>query len=389
MKTLNFSTEQVTEILAQIAKDQDGFNTLMRVAFEALMRSEREVHNDEHGDKSNGYRNRRTFGQGRLLELRVPRTRNGNFYPFLLSLIKDQEEECRRLAFSLYGAGMTTEQVGELFDELYGRAYSKSSISNMFDYAREEVQGWLLRPLEAYYPIIYIDATFLSVRRGDSVSKEAFYTVLGVRPDRTREVLAIVNMPQESATGWREVLQQIKSRGVKEVGLVVSDALSGLEDAVCGQFSGAAHQLCTVHLSRNILGQVRSSDKPQVAADLKEVFKTSDSSYTPEQAWQRWQDFTKKWGKRYGRISQMGTNMRYLHYFTYLSYDSRVQSMIYTTNWIERLNRDYKRVTRMRGALPNPEAAILLLGRVAMTRKAYDRKIPKLDYENQKFRWES
>lgn len=166
-----------------------------------MMRAEREEHNASNGDMSNGYRPRRTFGRGKILELRVPRSRNGQFYPILLSLLRDQEEECRKLAFNLYGAGLTTEQVGRIFGDIYGKEYSTSQISRMFDYARNDVQAWLQRPLEPYYPIIRIDATFIYTRRIDHVSKEGYYTILGVRADRTNTLcLSPLNISLKSYT---------------------------------------------------------------------------------------------------------------------------------------------------------------------------------------------
>ncbi len=125
-----------------------------------------------------------------------------------------------------------------------------------------------------------------------------------------------------------------------------------------------------------------------MATDLKEVFQTNDSSDTQERGIQRWEEFCNKWGKYYSNFKSKAKNDRYRLYFTYLNYDYRIRSMIKSTNWIERLNRDYKRTTRMRGALPNPEAALLLLGSVAMTRKAYSRVVPNIGYERDKFRWD-
>lgn len=388
MNKLHFTREQITKILEEIAQKEGGLNELMTLSLEALMRAERTVHNKENQDVSNGYRRRKSFGHGKLLELQVPRSRYGQFYPVLLSILKDQEEESKRLAFSLYGSGLTTEQVGEVFDELYGRHYSKSNISRIFDYAREEVQAWLERPLEAYYPILYIDAVFISTRRVDSVMKEAYYTILGVRPDRRREVLAIVNFPTESSIAWQEVLGHLKTRGVRKVNLVVSDGLKGIEQAVASEYPQAEVQLCVVHLERNVQKHIRPKEKAAVSQDFKEVFDLNNKEDTIENGWQRWLGFCRKWGTKYPSIKRMGEDQRNRLYFTCLGYDYRIRSMIYTTNWIERLNRDYKRVTRMRGALPNAEATLLLLGRVAMTRKAYSRKIPKLDYETEKFSWE-
>lgn len=386
---MRFTQKQISEILDELTNQEDGMNQLLRMSMEAIMKAERSEHNRTHLDLSNGYRPRKSVGRGKIMELQVPRTRNGNFKPILLTLLKDQEEECRRIAFNLYGAGLTTQQVGEIFEDLYGRHYSTSSVSRMFDYAREEVHSWLERPLENYYPILYIDATYIPTRRVDSVMKEAYYTILGVRADRSREVLAVVNFPTESSTAWQEVFTQLKARGVEKTNLVVCDGLQGIENSIASVYSMAEIQLCTVHLQRNVQKYIKPKDKAEVASDFKEVFIMDNKTDSSDAAWARWQRFCKKWGEKYRSIRKMGYNERYRLYFTCFNYDYRMRNMIYTTNWIERLNRDYKRVTKMRGALPSPESTLLLLGRVAMTKKAYDRKVPKLNYENTKFNWEN
>ena len=385
-KQLHFTQEQVTKILEEIAKEKDGFNKVLKYSLEAMMRAEREIHNESYSDVSNGYRWRKVFGQGEQLKLEVPRSRYEQFYPYLLAVIKDQEQEARELAFSLYGSGLTTGQVGEVFDQIYGRKYSTTQVSRMFDFAREEVKDWLSRPLETYYPIILIDATFIATRRVDHVSKEAYYTILGVKSDRTREVLAVVNFPQESATAWAYVFKKLKQRGVSHIDLVISDGLASIEEAVASQYSGVSHQLCVVHLERNILKNIKKRDKADVIEDLKDVFRTSDSTDSPKKGWNRWISFIEKYKVKYPVLNNMKEE-RYKLYFTYLKYDFRIRSMLYTTNWIERLNRDYKRTTKMRGALPNPDATLLLLGYVAMNKKAYLRKVPKLNYDKS-FKWE-
>jgi transposase-like protein len=388
MKTLTFNKEQIKDILQEVACQEDGFNQLMQLTLEALMRSERDIHNKQHGDVSNGFRKRRCYGSGKLLELRVPRSRYEQFYPVILSILKDQEAEARQLAYLLYKQGSTSEQVGTLFEELYGYHYSKGRISQMMDDARQEVRAWLERPLDRYYPLIYIDATFVPTRRGDSVTKEAYYTVLGVRSDRRREVLSVVNHPQESAQGWQEVFEELKQRGVEEIGLVISDHRRGIEEAVSAVYSGTPHQLCVNHLSRNVTKEVRKQDKAVITEDFKNVFEKGKPGDNPQAGWQRWVEFCQKWQDKYSRFKKMQDKARYFNYFTYLNYHPRIQSMIYTTNWVERLNRDYKRVLKMRGALPNSEAVILLMGGVAMDKEAYQRKIPELDYEQDKLKWQ-
>jgi len=387
MSKLHFTQSQIKEILTDVASGPNGTQELLRMSLEAIMRAERTEHNIENEDMSNGYRFRKTYGKGHILELRVPRSRSGQFYPLILGLLKEEEEECRKLAMSLYGAGLTTEQVGDIYGKVYGREYSTSQISRMFNHAREDVKQWLERPLDAYYALIMIDATYISTRRVDHVSKEAYYTILGVKADRTREVLAIVNIPTESAAGWQEVFLSLSKRGVKEIGLCVSDSLTSIENAIWSQYPDTEVQLCTIHVCRSVQKYVKPIHKREVADDLKKVFVTGDRYDTPEEGFKRWVEFCVKWGKYYNSIKNMATNPRSRYYFTYLGYDYRVQNMIYSTNWIERLNRDYKRTTRMRGALPSPDATLLLLGYVAMNKKAYDYKIPQLAHETVKFKW--
>jgi transposase-like protein len=385
---MNFTQEQMYEILSEVVSKEEGLEQILKMSLEIFMQSERHIHNERSSDLGNGFRPRKTYGHGKRLELRVPRTRSGNFYPLILGLLRDQEEECRRIAFKLYSSGLTTEQVGDLFGELYGQHYSTSQVSRLFDYAREEVSEWLHRPLDTYYPICYIDATFIPTRRVDSVSKEAYFTILGVKSDRTREVLSVVNNPTEGSSIWDDIFMSLKSRGVREINLFVSDGLSGIEDVVHKHFKEAEVQLCAVHLERECLKNAKPKHKAEMAEDLKEVFVVNDKTDTKERGIKRWKTFCVKWGKYYPVIANKGKNERYELYFTYLGYHYKIRSMIYTTNWIERLNKDYKRTTKMRGALPNVEATILLLCSVAMTRKAYSRIVPNIHYEKNKFRWE-
>lgn len=384
---MRFTQPQFTKIIEDIIEKEDGLNTILKTTLEAIMKAERSEHQKATKDYANGYRYRKAFGNGKMIELKVPRTREG-FYPVVLGLLKDQEKEAHNLAFELYKSGLTTDQVGDIFNELYGKHYSTSQVSRMFNEARDEIELWLERPLNDYYPIIYIDATFIPTRRVDSVSKEAYYTILGVRADRTREVLGVFNFPTEGSTQWISIFEQLEARGVEKIDLVVSDALKSIEDAVWRVFGKSEVQLCTIHLLRNYMKEAKPKHKKELAEDFRNVFRTDDRRDTKEEARERFEGFCDKWGKYYSYFKRQKNNPRIDLYFTYIGYHYRIRSMIKTTNWIERLNRDFKRTTRMRGALPNPEATLLLLGAVARNKKAYLRKVPKLDYERNKFNWE-
>lgn len=205
--------------------------------------------------------------------------------------------------------------------------------------------------------------------------------MLALKEDHTREVIAIESMPIESAFGWETLLQNLKNRGLNDVGLIVADGLTGLSATVGRVFPQAAFQRCVTHIKRGLIHKVRSEHKERLAADLSTVFQTDNPWWTPQAANQEWEQVCQRWGNIYSSFKRLAQDAEYEHAFAYLNYDFRVRSMLYTTNWIERLNRDFRRVTRMRGSMPGEDSVITLLGYVAMDKSAYNRKIPKLEYE--------
>ena len=291
---MEFTHEQISEIISEITNGELGLQGLVKQGLESLMLSERDLHNETRGDVSNGFRGRRVCHGGKVFELRVPRSRNNHFYPMLLGVLKDQEEEAQKLVSSLYCSGLTTEQVGKIYEQFYGKHYSKSQVSRLLNTAREDVNAWLGRELDNRYPIIYIDATYVLTRRDDSVSNEAYYTVLGVKEDRTREVLAVVNFPTESATNWKDVFEDLKERGVAVIDLLVCDGLPGIENVLAETFPKADLQLCTVHLKRNIAGKVKPRDKKQVMEELKQVCAPDQWEISPEKAFEKFKEFIAK-----------------------------------------------------------------------------------------------
>jgi transposase-like protein len=381
---MHFTQTQITEILDEIARGKNGYQELLKLSLESIMRAERSEFNSINSDISNGYRYGSVLGHGGKLELVIPRSRHQNFYPLILALIKEQNEECKTLAYELYSSGLTTTQIGVLFDKIYGHHYSKTSISTMMCNARTDIQSWLNRKLAKRYPIIYIDATYWHTRRLDSVSNEAYYTILAVNQDRTREVLSIINHPTEGTSNWREAFEDLKTRGLETVNLIVSDGLQGIENIITDVFPMAVVQLCTVHLTRNILAKVKPSDKQQVARDLKDVLDPSNPSETSKSGYNKFMIFLKSWMKKYPSFKTYLLPRSKL-YFNYLDYHVEIRRMIYTTNWIERLNRNYKRTLRMRSSMPSPESVIFLIASVASRRSEFNTPIYQFCYETKLF----
>lgn len=378
--------EQISEQMRKHAEKKNGFHDLMEIMLESLMFAERgEFLAENPGNKGNGYRPGHSYGQGKRLEFRIPRDRYGNFHPRILAILRDQEEECDRLAGVLYTKGLTQDQVSDVFDQIYGEHYSKSSISRMVECVRIQVNEWLERGLEEYYPVVFVDCVHIKIHRKRSVASEAFYVALAVTEEGTREVIYIGNMPVESATGWGEIFEALKDRGLKRIGLMVADGIKGLDTVIGEKFPGTPLQRCVTHLKRNMFAKVRHGDKAALAADLRDIFRTGQRDYTMETAWSKWQDMCERWGKDYLSIKRLRDNSDYKAYLTYLNYAPEIHGMVYTTNWIERLNRDFRRVTRMRTAMPNEESVLALMGSVAMDHKAFDRVLPNISVDKKLF----
>lgn len=383
---MNFTKVQISELMRKHAERENGLQDLMEIMLESMMIAERgEFLQNSPGNKGNGYRPGSTYGQGRKLEFRIPRDRYGNFHPQILAILRDQEEECDRLAGVLYTKGLTQDQVSDVFEQLYGQHYSKSSISRMIECVRTQVNEWLERGLDRYYPVLFVDCVHIKIHRKRSVSTEAFYVALAVTEEGRRDVLGIFNMPTESATGWSDIFDTLKERGVEKIGLIVADGIKGLDTVVGQKFPKAALQRCVTHLKRSLFAKVNHGDKGALAADLRDVFRTGQRNYTVETAWTGWQEMCDRWGKDYRAFKLMRNNSDYKAYMTYLNYAPEIQSMIYTTNWIERLNRDFRRVTRMRTAMPNEESVLTLMGSVAMEHKAFDRLLPNITLDKTLF----
>ena len=373
---MNFTQEQISELMLNIANSENGTNLLMQLTLNAFMKSERHLHQQENPDAyANGYRDRKARGFGKEMVLKVPRTRDGGFYPVLLNVLRDEDEEHRKLIFSLYRRGLTTEQVSDVYEEIYGKDYSKQQISYLMKDSREDVSIWLNRKLDAHYSVLYIDVTFVHTRRDKSVSKEGYFTILGIKEDGSREVLSVVNHPTEGATLWQQELDSLKDRGVQSVGLIVSDGLTGIENAVAKSFPNAQHQLCIVHMKRNILAVFPRTKRLEIGKELLEIFAVETKTITSVEAFEKLCNFVEKHKKSYPSLKSF-SNERNAAYFTYLNYPISIQRMIYSTNWIERLNRDYKRVLKMRGAMPSAESVLFLMGSVAMEKEYKSYKYP-------------
>jgi len=386
---IDLSEDQLQDSINELLNKDQGLNQLLEMMLNGLMKLERSEFLSQHQDpdnKANGYRPGRAGGYGRELALRIPRDRLGKFKPVLWGLLRDQDEQVRRLCFELYSKGLTTRQVGQITERVYGQHYSSSAVSSFNQELASQLRQWRQRDLDRRYPVLYIDAIWQKVRR-EHVGGEAFYVVMGLNEAMQREVLAIANIPSESAQGWQHVLQDLKQRGLEQTELVVADALTGLDEAIHRCFPTACHQKCVTHFKRNLLGKVKPAHKDRLAEELREVFLTDQLHYSPQQGLHKLRELGRRWSQHYRHLEKLTSRQDLHYYFTYLGFDRHVQSMIYTTNWIERLNRSFRRTLKIRAALPSPDSALLLISKVAYEKQQHKYKYPlhSFKYDNKLF----
>lgn len=304
----------------------------------------------------NGHSTKTVETESGPVEVSVPRDRDGSFEPKLVRKGQRRLEGFDEKVIALYARGMTTRDIQRHLRDLYGTDVSPDLISRATEVVSEELRAWQARPLEAVYPILYIDALFVSVRDNGQVKKRAFYVALGVQTDGTRDVLGFWVAESEGAKFWLSVLTELKNRGVSDVLFVCADGLSGLPQAIEAAFPEAVHQTCVVHLIRSATRFVSWSDRREVIAALRTVY----TAPTEEAAAEALDAVEAQYKHQYPRVARVFRD-RWEDFVPFLSYPQEVRKMLYTTNAIESLNSQLRKFLRGRGPFPNDEAVFKLL----------------------------
>jgi transposase-like protein len=284
-------------------------------------------------------------GTGKI-QLRVPRVRKGIFMPYVIELVKQENDFLSDLVFLLYSKGLSERDVSEVLEQVYGEKYSQSQISRLVSEYRDDIMSWLSRPLEKEYLVLYIDALYQKVRFNGQVVSMSFYVVMGLNREYRREVLLIKPNLSENLENWTEVFRELKQRGLERFNLLVSDGLKYIGNAASKVYGSVPVQKCVVHLKRSFLYKLKKSDKGEFIKDLDEVFQVGQRDWSREKAKDAIKKLVAKWHKRYNWVKVLLDDWYIEEYLTYLDYDYRVQRHIYTTNWIESLNSQFR--TRLR-----------------------------------------
>jgi len=288
--------------------------------------------------------------------IRSPRDRNGTFEPQIVKKRQTRWVGFDEKLISLYARGMTVREIQGHLAEIYGTEISPDLISKITDAVIEDAKAWQNRPLERVYAIVYLDAMVVKIREGNTIRNHACYAAIGVNLDGERDVLGTWFQRTEGAKFWLQVLTELKHRGVADVLFFCVDGLQGFPEAIEATFPHSTVQVCVVHQVRNSLRFVSYKDRKTVAADLRRIYTAANA----EQAADELESFATKWDHRYPTIS--ASWLEHWEQITpFLAYNHEIRRVIYTTNSIEALHRQLRKIIKTRGSFPTEDAARKLI----------------------------
>ena len=335
---------------------ENTMQSFLKEKIEAMLKEEiKNYLNVEHPDEPNsrnGYYPRTwETRHGVIPDLQVPRDREGHFQTELFEPYQRREAWLEDTIIHMYKGGMSTRDIASFIEKMFGASYSPTTISNITGTVLEDIAAWQNRPLAKRYSVIYLDGMYVKLKR-QTVASEVIYIAMGIDEEGHREILSFSIGGKESSNGWRDVLQDLHKRGAHEVLLGVFDGLAGLEEAFKETYPQADVQRCITHKMRNTLPKIRDKDKTDFVTDMKTIYNAMDRDV----ALANFDVVQKKWGKQYPKElasweSQLDVLLRFYDYPKMIWY------AIYTSNPIERTNKEIRKRLRPMNSLTNIDAA--------------------------------
>lgn len=360
----NIITELIEEYDIRTAKDiEDALRDLMGGTIQEMLEAElderlgyRSYERSDSSNYRNGKKTKKIRGNLGETEIEVPQDRDGTFEPKVVKKRQKDISGIEQKIISLYAKGMTTRQISDTIEEIYGFEVSDGMVSDITDRLFPQIEDWQNRPLDAAYPIVFIDAVHFSVRDNGQIRKLAAYVILAVSLTGRKEVLSIHIGENESAKYWLGVLNELKNRGVKDVLVICADGLLGIKEAVNAAYPQTELQRCIVHQVRNTLKYVGAKNKKAFANDLKTIYHAPSEEAALKQlerVTEKWEkddpNAMKSWYKNWDVISPI------------FKFSADVRKVIYTTNAIESLNSGYRRLNKQRSVFPSDTALLKAL----------------------------
>lgn len=365
-------------IIKQMEKDMDNIKTvddlfaknglianMLKGLMEQILKEELSIHlgyekyeskGRGSGNSRNGSSKKRLKSDYGYIELDIPRDRNGEFEPLLIQKYQKESGDLETKIISMYAKGMSTRDIQSHLEDIYGLSVSPSFISRITDRIIEKVSEWQARPLEEVYVIVYLDAIHFKVRDEHTIKTKAAYTCLGIDSTGHKDLLGIWVDESESANFWLSVLTDLKNRGVKDILIASMDGLKGFPEAMAAVFPQTQVQLCVIHQIRNSLRYVAYKHKKEFMKDLKRVYQAP----TKEIAEKELDHLHQKWYDRYPIVIKSWEN-KWDNLSTYFAYTPEIRKLIYTTNTVEAVHRQFRKVTKSKTIFPNDKAVVKML----------------------------
>lgn len=365
----NTQAEKLKQLASELAKDiKTGEDLsslsahLVKLTVEAALGAEMEQHlgyprhavvGHHSGNSRNGTSPKILKGDHGEVLIETPRDRNGSFEPQIVKKGQTRITGMDEQILCLYAKGLSTREIVEAFQEMYGAEVSAGLISQVTNAVIEQVREWQNRPLDEVYPIVYLDCIILKIRQDKRVIKKAIYLALGVNLEGHKELLGMWISENEGAKFWLSILTELKNRGLEQILIACVDGLTGFPEAIEVEYPQAKVQLCIIHQVRNSLKYVSWKDYQAVTSDLKQIYRSATES---EALWEL-ERFAEKWDQKYPQIAKSWRN-HWLNLSTIYEYPEEIRKVIYTTNAIESLNSVIRKATKRRKVFPTDESAL-------------------------------
>ncbi|ABN53120.1 transposase mutator type [Acetivibrio thermocellus ATCC 27405] len=366
----------ISEYNITSAKDlQEALKDLLGDTIQNMLEAELDEHlgyekyestEEAKSNYRNGYTSKTLKSSVGQVEIDIPRDRNAEFEPKIVPRYKRDISEIENKIIAMYARGMSTREINEQIQEIYGFEVSAEMVSKITDKILPEIEEWQKRPLGEVYPIVFIDAIHFSVKNDGIVGKKAIYIVLAIDIEGQKDVIGIYVGENESSKFWLSVLNDLKNRGVKDILILCADALSGIKDAINAAFPNTEYQRCIVHQIRNTLKYVSDKDRKEFARDLKRIYTAPNEKAGYDQML----EVSEKWEKKYpAAMKSWKSNWDVICPF--FKYSEELRKIMYTTNTIESLNSSYRRINKSRTVFPGDQSLLksIYLATVKITSK--------------------
>ena len=350
----NYEINNANDV-ANALKDMFGgvIQNMMNAEFNSSMGYEKSDNKIVKTNYRNGSYSKKVKSQFGEFDLEVPRDRNAEFEPAIVPKNVRNISGIEDKVISMYGKGLSTREISETIKEIYNVELSPTMISNITDSILEEIEEWQRRPLKEVYPIVFIDAVHFNVKEENMVVKKAAYVILGINSDGFKEVIGIWIGENESAKYWLGVLNELKNRGVKDILIICSDGLKGINEAIKAVYPNTMQQRCVVHLIRNSVKFVSYKHLKEFCNDLRTIYKAN----TEKEARENLEKVKEKWKDIYPTSMKVWED-NWEAVCTLFNYSKELRRIMYTTNAIESLNRVYRKYTKTKGVFPNDTALL-------------------------------